>query len=96
MSDWAKNQSYIRKGVELADGWYITHIYAGENIVAWTNLERPPSFVLQCPTLWCLDALAAQLVRQYLLRAIAGTYTAWHSDPLKTIKWIVDNKVLEG
>ena len=55
---------YIRAAVELADGWYITHIYAGEDIVAWTDRQHPPSFVLQSMDQWGLDALAAQLVRQ--------------------------------
>jgi len=64
------DQEYIRDGVELADGWDLTHIYAGEDIVSFYALGEPSgplpdmSFVLQQPTQCGLDALVAQLTRQ--------------------------------
>lgn len=61
------DQEYICKGIELADGWDLTHIYAGEDIAAYNpnGKEYPEaSFVLQTPSQSGNDALAAQLVRQ--------------------------------
>lgn len=93
------NDDYIRKAVELADGWYITHIYDGEDIVAWTDRQYPPSFVLQSMDRWGLDALAAQLVRQ--VDALEGYWVknicciSGDDRTLNTIKAIVNSGVLE-
>ena len=57
----------IQRAVELADGWDVTHIFAGEDIAAYNphGKEYPEaSFVLQSPSESGLDALAAALVRQ--------------------------------
>ena len=51
------DNDYIRKAVELADGWSISH-----------NIVYPPTqhlaMSIHHTSTWILDALAAQLVRQ--------------------------------
>lgn len=73
------DQEYIRAGIELADGWDITHIFAGEDIAAYNpkGAKYPEaSFVLQSPSQSGLDTLAAQLVRQVDALAPAILFTS--------------------
>ena len=78
---------YIRKAVELADGWTY---HDGD-----CSHEETERWFIGCklPQVW-LDALAAQLVRQYY---DAGRKALiWREgDPITTIKAIVDSGVLE-
>lgn len=66
------DQDIIRRGVELAPGWSITHIYDGEDWADlwncdWSDEYPVVTFLIQDPTKSGhagLDALAAELVRQ--------------------------------
>ena len=61
----------LKQAIELAPGWSITHIYAGEDWAGywhkdWSYDSPVVEFSLQEPTKWGmagLDALAAELVR---------------------------------
>lgn len=83
------DQDTIRKAVELADGFQMS----GDDCFSLPTGKRLIR-LYDCPQ-WAKDTIAAQLVRQYL-KARHPTnppnqYSGWHSDPMKTIKSIVDN-----
>lgn len=103
------NQNYIRKAVELADGWIAyDNSFLGGCYFAPHSYDRVPQPVL--------DALAAQLVRQvdalpfeqegktyfevnniraHLCTDITETEAEGSDRTMNTIKSIVDSKVLE-
>lgn len=91
------DQGYIKEGVELADGFNFDRSTG----YRWVDREGEPSFyfggqwslIPEFHKQIFLNALAAQLVRQHLKYHTASVYTAWHRDPLKTIKCLVDDKV---
>lgn len=100
------NQDYIRKAVELADGWRWLHRDQVEVPLLNSAVVNP--FEKQ----WFHDALAAQLVRQVdatgsCVVTVHGRGTelsppdgTWivrtaHGRTMNTIRAIVDSKVLE-
>ena len=72
MSGCVLMTDYIKRAVELAEGWVITHFYVGEDWEDWVEFYDYSysgghpyiTFQLQSPIQHDLDALAAQLVRQ--------------------------------
>ena len=67
----------------MADGWSITHIFAGEDWAEFYDYdysdENPTvAFLIQKPLQVGLDALAAQLVRQ--VDALDRTWIEWGSN----------------
>ena len=79
------DETLIRKAVELADGWTLEHddIYfdAPENNVdALCEIANPPQFML--------DALAAQLARQFLEQHPDNSIS-YDADVLETLKRLV-------
>ncbi len=84
------DQDTIRKAVELADGWHMN----GEQFCAPSKGEQVSSFIWS-PAQYLFDALAAQLVRQYLDHFSSSVYTNWRRDTMSTIKDMVDSEVLE-
>ncbi len=103
------DRDYIRKAVELADGWEV-----GTKGVTLPNgrsrlFDDPLLGAMSLEQYW-LDALAAQLVRQVdaagwcfvitqeISEILAGEKTHFHEGPdrtLNTIKAIVDSGVLD-
>ena len=89
--------NYIKKAVELADGYRLTDDADGIGIIVegdkkerigyWCSMEEPAQLVL--------DALAAQLVRQYYKKRPNHYPLNHEADPMTTIKDIVDSGVLE-
>ena len=94
------DQDYIRKAVELADGWKLEslgeeepqHIEAHNYYLGHlTNTDgRHPGFRNVA-----LDALAAEIVRQYYKKRPKHYPLTHEADPMITIRDIVDSKVLE-
>lgn len=78
------NADYLREGIELAKGWDITHIFAGEDVAAYNpkGKKHPEiSFVLQYPNQSGKAILAAQLVRQvdnmHEFQVVSYKYTSY-------------------
>jgi len=80
------DRDYIRCGVAVADGWSVNK--QGQTVTSsggyFGNIDDQE----------IRDALTAALVRQYLRKCTATVYTAWHSDSMKTIRFIIDSGVL--
>lgn len=87
------NQNYIRKAVKLANGWNWLH---GPVMPANTHDEIIVKTEIVCK--FVRDALAAQLVRQYLLVVNAPGNATFETDgdAMNTIKAIVDSGVLKS
>ena len=96
------DNKYIREAVELADGWEWKHSIQG-TVVRW-NIDNSLQ-MMQWPEdnlpIWIKDALAAQLVRQYLHVIASQSNLDGHpvfetdGDSMNTIKVVVDSKVLK-
>jgi len=88
------DQDYIKAGVKLADGGWTYH----DGDCSHEETER---WFIGCklPQVW-LDALAAQLARQYRKRYVLARFLTddrlfYEDDPMITIKAIVDSGKLK-
>lgn len=95
------DNDYIRKGVELADGFQVS-LTAGGNALETYYYPSGMGHTVRtghAPQSW-LDALAAQLVRQVYTHQVRPqqfvTYVNYALDPIDTIRDIVDSKILEA
>lgn len=79
------DNDYIRAGVELAEGWYF-EVHHNKVSDAIRSPSGYRSFVGDTDEI--LDALAAQLARQYMQQR--NEILSYQSDPMDTIRYVVD------
>ena len=88
------DEDILKKAVELADGWalYPAHgttsflLHCGAKLLYQSPIEELPQ--------WALDALAAQLARQYHERRPEDRLF-YEDDAMDVLKYVVKSKVLE-